>query len=128
MKDSEIPNDADGDTMRRVIAGGSDISRPMKIDFHIAAPNEEAAEKIASVVKQRGFEMDSYYDRDRGGLTCSCSRTMILSHSGLLHVQEELSELSGPHGGHTDGWGTFGNKEEANQAPEPTAPSGRGSS
>ena len=114
MKETEIPNDADGDAMRRVFSRGSDPSRPMKVDFQIAAPDKETAQKIAAVVKPHGFEVDCYEDGEEGGFTCSCSRLMLLVHRDLLRIQEELDQLSAPLGGKADGWGTFGNKEEPN--------------
>ena len=124
MKEHEPRGGADNDAIKRVITGGSDISRPMKIDFHVVAPNKETALKIGSVIRQRGFEVESYYDRERGGVTCSCSRKMILSQGEVLRVQAELDEISRPFGGRSDGWGTFGNKEEANQSPHPTRATG----
>lgn len=38
------PNDADGDALRRVAGAGSDMSKPMDIDFAVAAPDEDARE------------------------------------------------------------------------------------
>jgi hypothetical protein len=34
---------------------------------------------------------------------------MIPSYGAVVAAQEELSRLSEPHGGHCDGWGSFGN-------------------
>jgi len=120
MKTPEIPNDADGDAMRRVIEHGSDLSRPMEVDFHIAAPNEEAARKIAAAASMQTFETKCSADVEGGKWTCSCSRIMLLVYDDLLRIQKVLDLLSQPFGGYVDGWGTFGNKTEANQAPEPT--------
>ena len=37
---TDYPNDADGDVLRRVAAGGADMSKPMDIDFFIVASDE----------------------------------------------------------------------------------------
>jgi regulator of ribonuclease activity B len=41
------PNDSDGDALRRVVNDGSDMSKPMFIDFQVAVPDEAAANVLA---------------------------------------------------------------------------------
>jgi Regulator of ribonuclease activity B len=41
------PNDSDGDALRRVVNDGSDMSKPMFIDFQVAVPDEAAANALA---------------------------------------------------------------------------------
>ena len=38
-----FPNDSDGDALRGVVSSGSDLSKPMFIDFQVAVPDEPAA-------------------------------------------------------------------------------------
>jgi hypothetical protein len=40
MKD--YPDDADGDALRRVAADGSDMSKPMEVDFMLSVGGAEA--------------------------------------------------------------------------------------
>ena len=51
----KIPNDADGDAMRRVLSHGADSTRPMDIDFMIAFPDVAAAERIAPLASSFGY-------------------------------------------------------------------------
>lgn len=39
---ADFPDDADGDALRRLVNDGSDLTKPMLIDFQIAVPTEEA--------------------------------------------------------------------------------------
>jgi hypothetical protein len=107
-----IPNDSDGDAMRRVLSHGSDASRPMKIDFHVAVPNEEAGNHIVAAAIAKNYEAKLYRDEKTGNWTCTCSREMLLDHNDLVGCQTELDRISSPFGGCSDGWGTFGNVQK----------------
>ncbi len=105
-----IPNDADGDVMRRVLAHGADATRPMAIDFQIDCPDHDSAELIAAEIPQEEFRVKIYkHDADDDMVTCVCTKSMLLEHSELLRIQAILTEIARPHGGHCDAWGTFGN-------------------
>jgi regulator of RNase E activity RraB len=110
MKLTDIPLDADGDAIRRVLSHGADSSRPMKIDFHVAAPSESAGKKILAAAIAKRYEASLSRDEGTGAWTCSCSRIMLLDYESLMRSQKELDQLSAPHGGYSDGWGTFGNE------------------
>src|SRR4051812_14806882 len=105
----ELPHDSDGDAIRRVISGGSDLSRPMDIDYHISASSAQVAERVAAEARKLGFKAEVVKD-ESGTFTASCSRTMILSYQGVIDLQSSLSEMCIPLGAYSDGWGTFGNK------------------
>jgi len=34
---------------------------------------------------------------------------MIAAHQAITDAEHQLDEVSGPHGGYNDGWGSFGN-------------------
>ena len=105
-----FPNDADGGALERVANDGSDMSKPMFINFQVAIPDEAAAKKLADVVYKLGYRV-RIYDSAECSLpwTCECSTRMLATYEGVLALQDELAELSKPFGGHPDGWGTFGN-------------------
>ena len=111
-----IPNDADGDAMRRVLNDGSDPSKPMDIDFMIACPSIESAEVIAPQAEAKGYKPSISVDEGSGSVTCYCMKSMLLDYDLLISAQAELDALARPHEGYIDGWGTFGN------GPEPTKP------
>jgi len=102
------PNDADGDALRRV-AGDNDLSKPMTVDFHVAAPDQSIAEQIAAAAYGLGYRCSVYDSEDASSWTCECSSRMILTYAGVTAIQAELDALAKPLGGYIDGWGTFGN-------------------
>jgi hypothetical protein len=108
--DTDYPNDDDGDALRGVLRNGSDMTRPMFIDFQVAVPSEEAAKSLAEIAKKIGYVV-AIYDSPECRLpwTCQCSTRMLATYSGVLAIQAELARLSAPLGGFPDGWGTFGN-------------------
>lgn len=105
----DLPNDADGEAIRRVLANGSSWDRPMLVDFHIAAPDRESARAIMSAAQGLGYAATASQDEGEAEWTTTCSIEMILSYEAVLARQLELDTLAKPHGGYIDGWGTFGN-------------------
>lgn len=105
----EFPQDADGDSLRLAVDAGADLSRSMIIDFTVSAPNEASARAIATMVESHGFD-PSIADDGRGGTwNVYCSMSMLATYEGVVAMRSKLTTLSGPHGGHCDGWATFGN-------------------
>jgi hypothetical protein len=106
--DMNYPDDADGDALRRVAQDGSDMTKPMDIDFAIAASDEHSANAIAQAAQALGYGTDVFRG-DNEGWSCYCTRTMLATYDGVVRVQAALDALSRPLGGYADGWGTFGN-------------------
>jgi hypothetical protein len=113
---SDFPADADGDALKRLVASGSDLARPMDVDIDIAAPSEEVAIEIANLAGAAGYRTDVYLDDEIEDVeeaaepwTCQCSRVMLLTYASILECQDELNAIAKPRGGYVDGWGTFGN-------------------
>ncbi len=117
----EYPNDVDGDVLKMIAEDGNDMETPTEVDFHVAAPTEEAANKISDAAKERGYE--TIIDFDDGEdleddeeeitepWTCTCQKLMPLQYEPIMAAQAELDEIARPHGGYADGWGTMGNVE-----------------
>ena len=108
MAEPVYPADADGDALRRIQADGSDMSKPMDIDFAVAVPSEEAGNQVAHQVTSRGYRASVERDSS-GGWTCYCTRSMVPAYDALMAAQRELDEISAPVEGYSDGWGSFGN-------------------
>jgi len=110
----DYPDNADGDALRRVLAGGSDMAKQMEIDFAVAAPDEAAGRRIADEAGRLGYRVRLVPDADpeepdATSWSCYCSKTMVPDYEAILAVQRELDDLATPFGGWSDGWGTFGN-------------------
>jgi len=116
----DYPDNADGDALRRLLADGSDMSKPMEIEFAMAVPDESAGDAVAERARDLGYEVKVVFDLgeekvadDPPSWTCYCRRDMIATYNAVIAAQAELDELSRPIGGYADGWGSFGNAEQA---------------
>lgn len=112
----DFPNDADGDALRRLAEDGNDLTRPMHIDFTISVPSLAAGHAVARAAQELGYRTSVEHDEEGATWTCYCSRHMVASYDAVVLAQEELSRVSGPHGGHCDGWGSFGNASESRKS------------
>ncbi|HEY1556897.1 MAG TPA: ribonuclease E inhibitor RraB [Kofleriaceae bacterium] len=106
MSNASYPNDADGDALRRIESDGIDTSRPIRVDFMVAAPDRSVAEDFATLALKRGYKTD--IDAEGDEWTVYCSKVMLVTYDSVVQAQRELDELARPYGAHSDGWGTFG--------------------
>jgi len=112
---TDFPNDDDGDVLRLVLRDGSDRTKPMFIDFHVAMPGDDSAKSLADVARKLGHRAEIYDSAEcRLPWTFQCSTRMLATYEGVLAVQAELARLIAPLiertlGWFPDGWGTFGN-------------------
>jgi Regulator of ribonuclease activity B len=104
-----LPCDSDGDALRRLLAHGSDLSRPMDIDFTVDVPDRKSGEEFAKVIAQEGFATDVDQDAESLRWTCYCTRTMVPEYDAIIAIQEMIDRLGRPYGARSDGWGSFGN-------------------
>ena len=51
-----LPNDANGDVLRRMEAQGDDLSRPGNVDFTVIFADESSAEQFAEHFRALGHE------------------------------------------------------------------------
>jgi regulator of RNase E activity RraB len=107
----DLPDDDDGQAIRRVAADGSNLDRSMEIDFMVVAPDAEAGDAIAAAARHLGYDARVVLDEEDDGAswTVYCTREIVLTYAAVVAAQEELDRVSGPFGGRSDGWGTFGN-------------------
>ena len=117
----EYPDDLDGQVLRSIAEDGNDMTKPMEVEFHVAAPSEEVADAIADAAEQLGYEPHVFFDDGEDAeedeeiidqWTCTCVKVMLLQYDAIMAAQAELDELAKPLGGYADGWGTFGNVEK----------------
>lgn len=111
MNNDDIPNDADGGALRRLIEDGSDLSREMEIDFHVAVPDKASGLAFARIVEPENFTTSVTKDYDGKAWTCTCTRIMVPDYHDLIAVQDMLEELGRPYNAVPDGWGSWGNAD-----------------
>ncbi len=118
---TEYPDDADGDALRRVAATGSNMSKPMDIDFQIIALDEATANRVADGTRKLGYRAQ-VYAAQCDSWNCQCTKAMIPTYPSLRAAQIELDAIARPLGASADGWGTYGggkNYTRSGLQPEP---------
>lgn len=109
----DYPEDADGDALRSIAASGSDMSRPMLIDFAIDASSKSIAQACLAALEDAGFQATLYQDDEEQRWSVYCPIRMIAEYDAIVRTQKILGELVADLGGTPDGWGTFGNAQDA---------------
>lgn len=111
------PNNADGDALQRIADHGSNMSKPMRVDFCVAVPNESAGKSVAELAATKGFVTELVKNHDGLGWTCYCTKVMVPTYDAIIAAQDELNEISKPYGGYGVGWETPGNVDELTHVP-----------
>lgn len=106
------PDDDDGDALRRVVALGSDMSKPMCIDFAIDAPSEAIADLCIARLAERDFRSGKFRDDESGRWTINVPVVMTPVYAEIVHFQQVLDDDLRALGAKSDGWGTFGNNPD----------------
>jgi hypothetical protein len=105
----QLPQDSDGDALRRLVATGSDLSKEMEVDFAVHVPDQKTGLTFAAIAESMGFRADVAQGGKTGKWTCYCSRTMIPTYDEIVAIQESLEEAGRAYNAKPDGWGSFGN-------------------
>jgi len=111
-----FPDDTTGDALRLIAERGSDLKKPMKVDFFIAVPSKDAGDRVALKARVLGFvtsvEQDDLKPDDDGFVwTCYCTKVLVPEYSEVLKIERQLDSIAKEFGGYADGFGTFGNAE-----------------
>src|SRR5262245_18594520 len=116
-----IPDDTTGATLKVIAERGSDLTRPMKMDFFVAVPSKDAGDKVALKARVLGFatsvEKDDIGPKDVGPddkrleWTCYCTKFLVPEYSEVVRIERQLDSIAKEFGGYADGFGTFGNAE-----------------
>jgi len=89
------------------------MTREMEIDFTVDVPTEAAGRLIEPTAAALGYRVELHQDDESQRWTLYCTKTMLATYDGVIAAQQELDDVSRQHGGHCDGWGTFGNRQGA---------------
>ena len=103
-----LPNTDTGQALKRLEDDGSDLSKPMLIDFFVSVPSEASGKLVASEADSLGFNTSVEKDDD-GDWTCYCETTLIPSYTTIVNIEEKLNNIAIKYGGYSDGFGSFGN-------------------
>jgi hypothetical protein len=97
------PNDANGDTLRRMEAQGDDLTRPRDIEFSVAFPDESSAEQFAAHFRALGHEVSvqaGEVDQDFPWDVIVVQH-MAPSYDGVTNFETLLQSVAGTWGGTT---------------------------
>ena len=97
--------------LKQIELDGSDLGKPLLMDFFVAVPSELAGNEVARAATAIGFDTSVEADDESGEWTCYCTIKMVPELFAVLQVEERLDEIGRSVGGKADGFGTFGNVE-----------------
>ncbi|WP_045390093.1 ribonuclease E inhibitor RraB [Vibrio rotiferianus] len=104
-----IPDDETGLALKVYINNGSDLSKPMNMDFFVAVPSKAKGLAVAREVEKLGFQTSVEFDNEEREWTCYCNKTIIPSYSNVVAIEQQLDRVSKPFDGVVDGFGSYGN-------------------
>jgi hypothetical protein len=108
----DIPNDENGDVLRRMIGNGDDLSQPRMIDFcHIFRERRQAL-AFADIIDDKELEVCISYNRRREMWDAIVKRYMIPTHHDITTFELSLAAKAGSVGGEADGWGCMTVKKQ----------------
>ncbi|HEX6397623.1 MAG TPA: ribonuclease E inhibitor RraB [Steroidobacteraceae bacterium] len=85
---------------------GSDPFKPHDVDFFLAFPNSEGAERLAAQLRTEGFDADVHDTPESGDLRYSlhAHKSMQLTVPDMQDLSRRLTDAATAHGGRYDGW------------------------
>ena len=103
----DLPDDDNGDVLRRLEAQGDDLTQPRNIDFTVVFPTEDAAEHFAAHFRKEGYIVSVEFAETVKELPWDVIvvRHMTPSHRGISEFETTLQEVADNLGGLNDGWG-----------------------
>jgi hypothetical protein len=105
--EDEIPDDENGDVLRRMKADGDALHLPRMIDFSVVFPGEQQALQFADLMKADATTVKV----ERSGCVedlpwdVTVSIHMVPKHADITAVEGQLASHAAPLGGRNDGWG-----------------------
>lgn len=91
---------------------GSDLTKPMTIDFFIASDKQIDEQKINQEIKRESIETDKYtqeFDEESNSWTCYISITLIPNLNAVWSLEHKMERIARLCGARYDGFGSYGN-------------------
>ena len=85
---------------------GSDPFKPHDVDFFLAFPTQDAAERLAARLRNEGFDADVVDEPESGALRYSlhAHKSMQLTVPDMQELSRRLTDQAKEMGGRYDGW------------------------
>ena len=102
---AEIPNDTNGDVLRRMIQNGDDLTKSRMIDFHHVFPERRQALGFAEMVDDKELVVSISHRKTRDSWDVNVQRMMVPTHQDITAFELALAAKAELLGGEADGWG-----------------------
>lgn len=100
-----IPDDENGEVLRRMFDDGDDLSLPREIDFHLVFGEGAQARGFAAQAATLPDLLLSVPEADEEGIwMVSASRHMPATHAGITALEQQLALVAQAFEGYPDGW------------------------
>lgn len=106
---ADTPNDDTAQALKRLERDGSDLSKPMEMDFFIAVPSREVGNKVAQRVQKLGYTTSVEQDTETLEWTCYCTKVIVPEYFEVVLIEQQLDSIAKELGGYADGFGSYGN-------------------
>ena len=106
-------DDWDTKLIERLRRSGADPFKPHELDFFIALPSEEVAQRLAQRLAGEGFEVDvrPVADSTDHPFSVHAMKAMPLSAHDIREVSARLRGIAESSGGRYDGWAASRRRE-----------------
>src|SRR5687767_13580249 len=100
---NSIPNDENGDVLRRMAEAGMDLSKECSIDFAHRAPDEESANAFAEHAARLGFAVEIFepdeeaLDDGETDWDVICTQEMKPTHAEITRIESQLAAIASEH-------------------------------
>ena len=106
---NDIPDDNTGQAIKRWAGEGSDLAKPMKIDFLVDVADDVMGARVLSDPVLADFNVSVERDDETGRWTCYCTKTMVPDYRAIVGIEAVLTAVAKRHGAGYEGFGSFGN-------------------
>jgi hypothetical protein len=101
----DLPNDENGDVLRRMAANGDALTAAREIDFEHVFETREAAAAFLADVASRGLKARLSRYEAKSMWDVRVTRHMVPTHADISRLEMDLDEIAKKYLGRTDGWG-----------------------
>ncbi len=108
MTYSDIPDDENGDVLRRMQARGEDLSLARIFNFSLVFPTESRAQGFVAKAREMGLDATLEDETtDEGLFDVTVDTVMVPVHAEIGNFERALEIIAEGFDGRNDGWGCY---------------------
>jgi len=101
---NQIPDDANGDVLRRFIDSGDNLTEPRNVEFNHLFRRRSWALNFAKAVKDKVYTVAISYFEEEDGWDANVTIYMVPEHSEISRIESDLGIIADSCNGRSDGW------------------------